>query len=794
MEIGVRSLEPTLEFAARCARAVGHCLSDLAELRARAGRRHPLLANVAMVPAMLGATVAAAAVYVTPPLVRPFGDRVVGEIVESDARRQGTALYDSKARFIGAFPSRLDSDARYNRGESPVTDTDLSGHTITIHPDHKTLFVEHPPQPYIACLKRLEDAHLSNPLINPYGIDGLGLARIGLTGGRAGGSTLSSQLVQQLIRPKEAPGGSRLATYRRKVEEIFWTVPIMYGHAPNDRRFDQMLARHLPHLQYLQNDRGTIWGIEASSQVLFGQSAQTLDPARQFILAAAVRRQIVFPWAKQGRAGLRDISAKSRRSWLKAIGRARKCADSEKVLPDPKARVNALATLASLARSLPTPHADPVIEALGRERYGVRWPERARDPFRRANIFAFYAMDGLRAELLDALGKDWSRKVAQVRMTIDVRDERRFSPKFRQEARQWLAHRPDLNPYFNTWATYANAQDEPRDAIPEVIAAVADSEGRLVRYYSSREMAPYFGQARSAQGQYEQSLEDRHMSSLGKIGSALVLLRAGADNAAARRAFAVSDTSAITAMTHAADPGQRLSRSVLSQLHWSDFASRDGAGHPLDLSFAFANGLVAASPRTTHWGALTITNALAGDERPVRAPSLAGEFRLVDLAQGRLKEPLGRLADAYGGPGGYTSMDPRALIDPAARARAILLLSAPICGGGTLRALQQWCDPKRTHLIWGKTGTLDISSSYSHNSGERHTGVVSRIAITGGVEFADGRRFAFFLSIGGVGATKPLTIARPGTGGLEASALAPLLNTMLEDLDFTPQGGSGHDR
>lgn len=772
------------ELAARVLRGARHGLSDLAELRARLARRHPVLASVAFLPGLLLGTGLVAAVYVLPPLVRPFGGEIVTEIRDADARRQGTALYDASGRWIGAFPSRFDRSGRFNAGETAEYDTDISGREFAVHPDYKTLFVENPPQPYLTCLKALEDSNLGNLLINPHGIDGAGLLRAASQGFRGGGgSTLSSQLVQQLIRPKGSYQPGMFGTLQRKVEDIFWTVPVMYGHAPGDRRFDQYLARHLPHLRDTQDHRGTVWGIEASSQVLWGKPAAQLDQSEQFILAAAVHRQILFPLAHDEQMRLRDNSKRSSESWQRAIKRARRCASNPAVVAEPaeRARIGAQLNAMALADA-PKPKADPVIDALGRERYGVRWPERARDPFRRANIFASYAMAGLSAEFSDAFGLDWAHRIAQVTTTIDIADERRFAPQFRQRLRDWLAGREDLNPYYRPWATYRSPSSEPEE-IPEAIVAVSDADGRLVRYYSSVGGAPYFGSQRDALGGYQPAKEDRQIASLGKIGSALVILQAGSAGDAAVQAFAHSDTDAMVELVAAADPDRRLSRAIITGLHWSEASARAVGGQALDPAFSLAHGYLAAAPRTQHWAAGAVTAALAGDGRPVSPPSLLETLRLVDLDAGTLGAPMRRLGNPYRSEAGNSTLDPAALIPPALRNRARLLMSAPVCGGGTLRALADWCQPARIRLIWGKTATMDISSAFSSRTGASAKGVVLRIAITGGVVFVDGRRYSFYLSVSGQDAGHPLTIGKPDSVGLEASRLAPLLDIILSDLE-----------
>jgi Transglycosylase len=780
-----------LELAVRGVRAARLGFSDVAELRVRAGRRQPFFANVTLLSVLLGGV----AFYISPIILRPFGASFVGEIIESDARKQGTALYDSQNRFIGAFPARLDSDERYNNSEKPEIDTDLSGDSFTVYPDHKSLFVEAPPQPYLSCIKRLEDSHLGNPLINPHGVDGLGLINALRKGGTAGGSTLSNQLVQQLVRPKP-DHETRLDGVWRKLTEIFWSAPILYSHAPNDRRFDQYLARHLPHVQFTQEKHGTIWGIESASQVLFGTSAVDLDPARQFVLAGSIKPPVAFALAESTRSGvIRDVSEKSRSKWEKVLSRARTCAKDPGVLPSARDRVTALQTLDTLGEQVPLPQADPVIEALGRELYGELWQVRARDPARRANFLANSALYGMRAELFDALGPQWSRKVAQVTMTLDLTDQRRFARPFRAATRSWLASRTDLNPIYRDWASYGPSEAEPTDNMPEVIATATDERGNLVLYYNSHVDDPaYFGTRPPAGGSYSPDREDRQLASLGKVGSALVLLKTGKVDGAARSAYAQSDTAAIEAMTRTADPRQLVSRDLVSKLYWSEASSRQKSGEPLDLAFSLANGRVSASPRTAQWAATTITNALAGDETPVAAPTLIGALKLVDLQAGKLVSVTTRLKDSYARAEGPARMQPSALIAKDDRAAAILLLSSPVCAGGTLRTLQQWCGPARSRFIWGKTGTLDISTAYSHLTGGAHHGVVRRVSVMGGVAFQNGRRFSFYLSIGGTSDRIPLTMGKPGQAGLEASAIAPLVNLIIADLASKPQGGPAYAR
>ncbi len=784
------------EYIARAVTAVGYGFITIVELYLRALRRHPLMTNLALMPISLGAAIIIAAVQIVPILIQPFGAEIRNEIEESDARKLGTALLDSESRWIGAFPGRLDSNHRFNESETvQYQDTDLSGKSFPIYPDHKTLFVENPPIHYLACVKRLEDNNLGNWLVNPHGVDGIGMLRAATSGMKAGGSGLSSQLVQQLIRPK-GKWESRTDKIRRKIKETFWTVPLMYNYAPNDRRFDQLVARHLPHVQYTQQDRSVLWGIEASSRVLFDAPANdSLPKAAQYILASAIWRQLVFPAARDHKTGqIVDKTRLAKKNWHQAINRARVCANDPNLNPDASERKRVNDDLEERAKKLPEPESDPVIEQLGRARYGSRWSERARDPFRRANIFAYNAMQGLVSEFRDALTSSWSRHVASVSMTIDLVDDRRFSPLFRSAARQWLAERPDLNPLYRPWATYATGEAEPVDTIPDITAVVADERGKIVRYYSSREGAPFYGLQRDKNGRYQPQKEDQQLASLGKIGNALVLIRSGALANGVIVAYANSNSDAVTSLTMGADPTGVISQQIMQSLMWTSNAAKDASGDDLDARWSMSHGLAAASGRTVLWNGLAITNALANDYRRVTAPSLIERLTLVDLKTGKSFSTVNSLRSAYGFSGLPTKISPAALIQPADRGKALQLLSSPICGGGTLRSMSSWCSLRSTRFIWAKTGTTDSTDKWNRQNNAQAKGVVDRLSILGGVEFPNGRRYALYLSVAGQSAARPLMVGKSGQREAEASQIAPLFEIMLSDIAQQSPRGTGHDR
>src|SRR6185295_12146634 len=90
----------------RALKAVYDCLEWLVRLVASRPVTSSLVGAMAAPALILFAGTPLTIVHVVPLLV--MNDKgLIGEIRESDARKQGTALYDSAGRFVGAMSGRL---------------------------------------------------------------------------------------------------------------------------------------------------------------------------------------------------------------------------------------------------------------------------------------------------------------------------------------------------------------------------------------------------------------------------------------------------------------------------------------------------------------------------------------------------------------------------------------------------------------------------------------------------------------------------------------------------------------
>jgi hypothetical protein len=99
-------------------------------------------------------------------------------------------------------------------------------------------------------------------------------------------------------------------------------------------------------------------------------------------------------------------------------------------------------------------------------------------------------------------------------------------------------------------------------------------------------------------------------------------------------------------------------------------------------------------------------------------------------------------------------------------------LSAPICKGGTLKALSKWCpgQPKGVQLHIAKSGTRANAS-----------GETVDIWIAGGIVLKDGRAFTYVVLAGTGQPSLPFH-----SGTLNASSAAGVVDALLNDLAAEP--------
>ena len=121
----------------------------------------------------------------------------------------------------------------------------------------------------------------------------------------------------------------------------------------------------------------------------------------------------------------------------------------------------------------------------------------------------------------------------------------------------------------------------------------------------------------------------------------------------------------------------------------------------------------------------------------------------------------------------------------------ILCASILLLTGCLLSSAAHAQEPANTQHYLGPIGVfgfttpkdVTISKVESGSPADGKIKVGDVIIGVGGVEFKDGRRFSFFLSMGGNDNRHPLTIANGKGSGLNADKLVPLLNRVLIDIE-----------
>lgn len=308
----------------------------------------------------------------------------------------------------------------------------------------------------------------------------------------SGGSTLEMQLVKTLHTDTDVRGLRRLL---RKLRDYVFAPAVWLQH--NERDLARQVATHFPLLTSGPH------GLETASWLLFDRPARALDLAQQALLAAAIKYRI-------------DINAYDEAGWQRAQARWR------------KAVARATYGLRQLHRSGRLESAK--MEAAVRELRRMRLPDLAPPEgvqsclghrARRQQDLAARKLDDrarflARGELLQAaaelspwLGSDWLADAVRVRLGVDLEANCRTKWAIDAARARWL-QRLGL---------------AGEDAY--VVLAVADGEGRLVRFHAETAYPRYLPFRLSGRGRAYMLGEDvedvRTLGSIGKVFAALLL-------------------------------------------------------------------------------------------------------------------------------------------------------------------------------------------------------------------------------------------------------------------------------
>lgn len=688
-------------------------------------------------------------------------------------RALGTALYDSKGRFLGILPGQLDPAGDYDVDE-----------------DHKALRLHTVPRGWWQVLVALEDEHFGtwrswggiDFVAVAAGFTRFGLNRVGLgsTRGR-GGSSLAMQLVRSIshIDP------SRSRTFARKLLELK-DAPILYD-ALGTAGFKRWLAMHVPLVTGTRNSRmgQPIYGLRAASLILYGKEPKDLNLAQQAIFAAAFKQPILVASDRDHR-GLRArdiiwwrLKLRAALGILKASGSddplvrrlKTRMALRTKVKPVPASaiapivsaseatalepligprRVLALKRLGGMAA--PTPQISPDLEPLLPKDANRRFRVIA-NPTARALYFARPMLGQVIGELQDSFGRDWRQKADTVRLTVDVVRNARFTAAVRA---QLARYQRDIGAGISLPLTGRGAAERA-----QVVIAIADANARLVLFFQNAEDRVYAGDQwkRDARGRYDPSRENRHIASLGKVLVALHLAQVDpldkrycnirykrpslgtfVRNASAPR-IGYARCRGVARVT----PRQVFARSLnLPLIHRLSFKEERALRRLVKL-FGFRRvqdamlkealplGIVSGAPRTSHRMMHAVALGISGAAGRTALPHIIDGVRIWSAERGF------ETAKRRAAPGSSLKGYRRYFVKDTAREYLRTVLSAPVSHPrGTFRALNDVtarCN-SQVSMHLAKTGTSTTN-----------TGDVRDKFAAGAVRL-DGRFYSYFAMIG----------------------------------------------
>ena len=672
---------------------------------------------------------AVALVYVVAPVRGIVGAAYQSEKLRYDAERWlATAIYDSEGSFVGTFDPRLDS----------IRDVNFTGRVIelndyTANPDHKSIPVRTVPEFYWQCLKFHEDRHLGSWL-NPFGIDLAGVLKIPYsTISRSirlrrvafgvGGSTLPMQFARVIYKTPPSTNENAWEKIGRKLSE-WWTAPVIYFELTRGGDEERLKRWAANHLWLAQRTGGApLHGVEVTSRIVFGKEAKDLSTAQQLVLASAVNKPIIL---LKGSERLNSVRM-DRWQYILEV-RARRCAETLISNQDEQRKV--LFELVQMAGGPPDPKVKRGLQA-ALEKHVPKFADRAgANPQIRANVLMPSARYGIREEMKHAFGFNWRNSVRGISTTVDPAENldlrRRLSAQLRKLHKRW---KDRLLPGF-TLDPDQNLDEFSKT--PNVIVVASDANGRIVRYYESTQLAPYFGSAGARDNQtgyYLASRESRQIASVGKMIAAVAIANQVTDktttlyvddrapergletcrrNGKLRRgrtaivSFACSLNRPLEWRTARIGP-----RKIARLIDGFGFNMPPSTG-PADAtppSTAAVRGLIAGSPRRVHQMAGVILAALTGRaEAEVMPPTLIDRYDFTNRA-GELR---------------YQDI-PREAIKPSRPDQALLSCGHPRVPASTAllseQTAQPWDAPRIGRLVRGQAARASPSLCQDRNRG-----------------------------------------------------------------------------
>lgn len=734
----------------------------------------------------------------------------------ADMRARAVALYDREGRYFGIVHAETENDHLGEFGRGELAPFDAS-------PDHKAVPVAEAPPYFWRCVVYTEDRHRGE-WRNRYGVDALHLARLPVSS--RGGSTIEMQLARSMWKMHSKNSDPLV----RKYQELS-AAPVLNRYLVKDgdtAALARWFSQHIPLVQGGGDEQGSIYGVYAAGQFLFGKRAEELDAAEQLVLAAAVRRPIAWPESAERRAGilydLIGVEEDMRRALLCASDKAR-LADGTLVIEDDRLRARTRQRLAELRAPANVGRTDAAFLGVLQAK-GMMAEQPLLAPMRLAKELAPNVQREVVAELTDLLADPpetaratkavvverkaeptrltgshpWRGKVREVFVTLDVADNTAFRAKARDAAIA-LGAGLEAGGRYRTGALPRHEIGEDgtlaiREGDTPLVMVAADAEGRIVRYYNSGATTAYSGYGATrpviggfGKGPYDRAKETRAVGSVAKLAAALLLAEGGITDAGRSVSNACMDglqdgcagakvrptparvtlrrafgSSLNPAIIRAMGEGTTIQKTVTLMDQLGFYLPENHRSTPVATSVAL--GRYAGRPRAVHWLAAVAMQAARGKTGPVNAPYFVERYRLIEpLANGDFTFRQETPARAS------FELEEPVSADGAAFLRAVL--SEPVCDAkeGTLRRLNAWCAAARkdVRVHVAKTGTVPVRTIGG-------TFDESDWWIAGGIEFEDGRAYSYVISLG---AGSPRGAFARGLGG---GTLAPLADVLLQDL------------
>jgi len=738
-------------------------------------------------------------VYIFAPIRGWAGSHWMGpKIHYASDRWAGTAIYNKKGHFLGTFDPRMDSKRDLNTTGKPIL---LEDPSYIANPDHKSIPVRVVPDHFWKCLTYHEDRHLGG-LINPFGIDLMGVMKIPYTTIErsiaakkiklgVGGSTLPMQLVRVYNATAPSLSESSFDKLRRKALE-WWNAPVFFWELTKNGNMELLKQWSANHLWLAHRTGGQdLQGIEVTARIVFGKSASELTIAEQYILASSVNKPIIL---LEGSNRLNQV----RLDRWRYVAQVRSKACATALLPSDEDKKSVLIDLSLLSDGPPTSQIQPKLQTTIKKHYPSLVKVAGANPIVRANLLIPAGRYGAREEMKQAYGFNWRHYVRGVELTLDP------SKNLKLRSTIWKTleklddkYKSQIDPAYSFNISKLQTLEGADITMPDVVIAVANPKGEIVRYFESNDIAAYYGSAyaRSREnGRYNPENEIRAIASTGKMMAAIALAnqgrdtlhspyldkeapdagletcaRGGSDQKMRRAEVAFACSLNRPLEWRMARYGQKGAQRIIDQLGFTmPYAPTKQLRTPP--STAMVRGLVTAAPRKVHHMATIILASLTGQgAKPIPLPYMVRNFQKSGLQNPYEKGQLTSQLRAN------TDLIPNRVIRAQGRQRLKQFLQSPLCYNdgktrhGTLKKLSNWCAARNrdVNLHFAKTGTQVT----------KDPDATVDVWVTGGIQFSNGKAYSYVITVGT--GNRNRAFARK----LHSAQLgAPLLEALLKDL------------